>query len=177
LQSVKFSPRGRYVASGAGTWGYAGRVKDFTRVWDLSLGEPKCVAKFTCPARVFAMAFSPDEKMLAVTGRRINEVVLWDIRTETQVSSFKVATPWIYSVLFADDGKTLIGGSMSGQIKFWRIPTGAELGTLSLDDKVTHLAFFPGNEDTLISVGDIVRLWRLMPREEISVPRATPDYR
>ncbi len=162
---VRFSPSGRYLASSAGAWGGRSGHTDCTRLWDISDPAVPCVGKLEDPAAVLELAFSPDEKLLALTGRNRNEVVLWKVPDGTRVSSFQVTGPWVSSLVFSLDGKTLVGASPSGQIKFWRVPTGEELGTLNREEGVGRVTFFPGHDHTLITAGydAFVRLWSVPP--------------
>jgi WD40 repeat protein len=108
-----------------------------------------------------SIAVSPDERLIAIGGRGANEVTLWDIEENHPVTSFRVMTPWLCSMAFSADGRTLIGGCNSRDIKFWEVPTGEELGTLRLEQGASKVVLFPNHDNSLVSVSrdGAVRVW------------------
>jgi WD40 repeat protein len=77
VQSVAFSPDGKFVATGGALKGN-GEVQ----IWELSSGTPKLVGSLDVPhaGRIVCVAYSPDGKILAAAdyGHRVR---LWDAST------------------------------------------------------------------------------------------------
>lgn len=118
------------------------------------------------------VAFSPDSKILASSGR--DKIIrLW--RTETGESLFSLSIPTNpIHLKFLADGKTLMGQDRKSTVWFWDITTGKQLNTVSPKlpkirlgkDRIWQLAtdafvdhkgsvtFAVGNKDGTISIQD-----------------------
>jgi hypothetical protein len=86
---------------------------------------------FDYPGRVYAIAFSPDSKRLAVGGSYPNSglVELWDIVTSKKLASLK-QPDWVRSLAFAPDGKTLAAGNENKDARLWDLASGTEKAAL-----------------------------------------------
>jgi len=165
---VEFSPKGSYLALGGGTWGRGTESREVAKVWDVRQPRPKLWLECDSPDAVYSQAFSPDERYLALAGRHANEVSLWDVPNRRQLHDFHVDGPFVPSMVFSGDGKTLIGASPAGVIKFWRVPTGEDLGTFSLHQKAVSVSFLGGDDNSLITASweGVVQLWPVRPRRQ-----------
>ncbi len=82
----------------------------------------KKYSNYTKAEVINEIAFSSDGQILATAGYK--EVLLWDIRTGSLLSTFKVNSNWMDAVIFSPDGKTL--ATVSGDsIWLWNVKTGA----------------------------------------------------
>ena len=69
---------------------------------------------------IFALAFSPDGKLLASAGedRRIK---VWDLSSSCLLKELKGHTDTIYSLVWSLDSGLLASGGMDGNLKLWDI--------------------------------------------------------
>jgi WD40 repeat protein len=159
VHCVAFSPDGTLLAFG-GDSGYQLGVK----VWNLARSRehavPRSNKQVTSPARVKALAFSPNNKTLAAGGS--GPVFVWDVATGKELYAF----PWqervpsyVYGVAFSPDGQKLAAGCHGGgdhiqndTVRLWNMQTGqkgevlvGEGGTfgLSHDDIQGAVTFSP----------------------------------
>src|SRR5216684_431281 len=86
--------------------------------------------RYRCIRDIYALAFSPDNKMLAGSGWG-NVICLWDVVTGKEIRRFSGHQGWIWSVAFSPDGKTLASGSADHTIRFWETATGKEIRRLN----------------------------------------------
>jgi WD40 repeat protein len=146
--SVAYSPDGKRLASGSGTYDATKRawVSGEVKLWDAQTGqEMRTLEGHT--AQVVSLAFSPDGKRLASGSGsdaeyyppRSGEVKVWDAQTGQELLSLKGGR----SVAFSPDGKRLVSSNPStyddtkkarvaGGVKVWDAQTGQELLTVSL---------------------------------------------
>jgi WD40 repeat protein len=186
--SVRFSPSGRRLASGA---------DDGTVVaWEVDTRME--IARFVCqPGQVFAVAFSPDESRLACAGlgsdilvrdlstgdeRRLHtggpagrldfspdgltlaagdatgNVRGWNTATGAALFAFQVGGSPILLVAFIDDGRRLLGGNKNGELVIWDIANRASLQNIRLQTSTPDDVILNG--DTLAFWNnDAVQLW------------------
>jgi WD40 repeat protein len=167
IDSVAFSPDGRYLA--------AGGVGGAMRLWDLSdhTATPDILGD-VATSSVNSVAFAPGGRKLAA-GHRNGEVRLWDLTTRDHAVASRVlpvgATNDVSSVAFAPDGRTLAAGSRDGSVRLWNLAAPDAAPVVLSDDRfeVWSVAFSPDGR-TLASggVAGLVRLW------DVNDPAAAP---
>jgi WD40 repeat protein len=128
----------------------------------------------------FALALSPDGKLLA-SGGRGGEIHLWDVRAGRELREIK-ADQEVYHLAFSPDAKTLAaatGASAGGPpqaptIRLWDVASGKAVRTLPHGgDSVGNLVFSPDGH--FLVAGDRAagpRLWDLTRGEELGRPAA-----
>jgi WD40 repeat protein len=107
--ALAFSPDGKTLASGTGSWlpdGAPGEIK----LWDVATGQERAMLGRS-PDMIVALAFSADGKMLASASKTVK---LWEVASGKQRSEFKPESGYCWSVAFAQDGKTVATGA------YWR---------------------------------------------------------
>jgi RNA polymerase sigma factor (sigma-70 family) len=146
------SPDGRYVAAGGCP---GGRV----RIWDADTGRK--VLEFEAGEHSGEdVAFSPDGRLLAVSGRR-GTTGLWEAATGKLLYRLDDPSDRIGALAFSHDGRTLVTGGNA--VRLWEVATGRLRATLNgHDGEVCSLAFAPdgrslasGGADTTILTWDL----------------------
>jgi WD40 repeat protein len=159
VMGLAFSPDRRFLASTRGVFSLTSE-EDGTRIWDLSLDVPQCVAVLRDHRSPLRVAFSADSSMLAVSGGG-DTVFIYDTRTWRKSHELKINGQSAWGVAFSPDGRTLVVASPCGEVTFWQAATGQELGTLRLNEPVREVAFFPDGRSMVTgSMDGNVRLWR-----------------
>jgi len=141
------------------------------------------------PERVFGLAVSPDESLLAagaaVESDSEEGLGIWDLRRQKLL--YRIKCGWPYALAFAPDGRTLASGSAGGAVRVWDVRTGAELHELSGHaTDVRSVAFSPdgriiasGSDDGTIKLWDTktgeARARLGMHADHISAVRFSPD--
>ncbi len=145
INAVRFSPDGKYVASGSGdSWLEMGiEYDDFARLWDVATGKELAVYGFhdhtsmskhsaTCighAGEVTAIAFSPSGKLIA-TGGNDNKIFVWETLTGRHIGSFSGHTQSVRHVLFSSDETQIVSRSSDGVAKLWDLKNGQEIATV-----------------------------------------------
>jgi WD40 repeat protein/tRNA A-37 threonylcarbamoyl transferase component Bud32 len=75
-------------------------------------------------AKIFCLAFSPDERFLAV-GKEDGTVVLWDV--QKQQAAYLDSGEEVWTLSFSPDGSYLVTGGGEGTISLWRVDAGERL--------------------------------------------------
>jgi WD40 repeat protein len=171
LESVAYSPDGKYVLSGSN-----GGMID---LWDISSGRSIRTVKINYSVK--ALSFSSDGKY-ALSGGFDNSVILWNAKNLTQVKKFVGHTGYgIWSVAFSSDGKYALSAGNDGQVKIWDLAAGTELRPLAghisggVGGYGASAKFFP-NGKYVISAGDAsTRIWDVATGEEVASMIAFED--
>ena len=113
---------------------------------------PRAVRILSSQDPVFAVAFSPDDRMVA-SGDGGRTIRFWQTRTGQPLGSFPAHQAEISAVAFSPDGQTLASASYDRLVHLWSVATGQRLRTLTgHEDSVSSLAFTPDGR-TLASAG------------------------
>ncbi|MBE9185932.1 NACHT domain-containing protein [Microcoleus sp. LEGE 07076] len=109
---------------------------------------------------VFAVAFSPDGKLLA-TGGSDGVVRCWEVTSGKELLTCKGHCNLVVSVAFSPDGKTLASGSSDRTVKLWDCRSGECLQTCQgHSDWVRSVAFSPDGKTLASGSNDrTVKLW------------------
>ena len=123
INLMRFSPDGTRLAVGtdAGVW-----------LYDVPSGKE--TALFTKPlGQVNALAFSRDEKMLASGGFANPVIQIWNLETDSKLSTLKLVKEYesIAALTFSEDHTRLISLDKLGKIVHWNVATGKRLSNKS----------------------------------------------
>jgi len=157
--AVVFSADGQTVVSGG--W------DNSIRFWDISTGHLK--KTLHTANGVFALAISPDGRLLA-SGGRSNEhpednLQLWEMPTGKPRGFLKGHADAVFSLSFSPDGTILASGSGDNTVKLWDPQSGALKQTLTGDPsggQVARVAFSPRGGLLAVTGLDLNRGIRLL---------------
>lgn len=151
---LKFSPNGSLLASGGGGMrlgaAYQDPAPDFTVIiWDMTLCKPKGAPLKGHRSDICSIAFSDDGQHLA-TGAFDGEIRIWDLTSLNCIHSLPAIELFATSLVFSQDGNTLISGHAAGSeknslIQVWDVATGVPLG-----DPITPLQFYEPTPNSFI---------------------------
>ena len=139
VAAVVFSTDGQTLVSG--DW------NNNVKLWDVKTGKLKSTIQTTCG--VFALAISPDGKILATGGRDNdhgeNNLELWDMPSGNPRGMLKGHTNGVFSLAFSSDGSLLASGGFDHTVRVWDPQTGTLKQTLTGEDNgpVPLVAFSP----------------------------------
>jgi WD40 repeat protein len=117
-------------------------------------------ASFKLQDRIFSLAFSPDEQLLAAGGK---QVYLVNTRDRRIVQTLEHAKDSVSSLAFSSDGQLLAAASLDGVIRLWQVANGRLVRELPKQEKaILAIAFSPDNALLATAGADqTVRLWRV----------------
>jgi WD40 repeat protein len=136
---LAFSPDGQMLASVS---------SDATaKIWDWRNGT--LLQSLDFPAEVVSVSFSPDGQILAVGGvdepqGDIQNAAIWTFSVASWLPLLKFPEYWnITAMVYSPDGRWLIGGGTSRNVKVWRTGDGTSVFTLSHAHQVLDATISP----------------------------------
>ncbi len=170
-----FSPDGRTLALGENQ----GRI----RLIDLTTGATNEIPAPTEGNGVYALAFSPDSRLLASGYAWADSTIyLWDVATGQPHGSLKGHQNFIEKLVFAPDGQTLYSAGFDQSIRIWDVPRQKQIGRLQgHTDRITGLVLCPDGQRLISCSWDgSLRVWNLRakprPPAEVELPVRTGPY-
>jgi WD40 repeat protein len=156
----------------------AGRpTGDTDSLWDTETGRQRCAVPSERGEWDFALAFSPNGKVLATSSTEAGAdrvtVSLWEVATAKRITRFTVPARAAFVLTFAPDGKTLLVSGTESQVRLCDTATGQQLfAEAGHAGAITSLSFTPdgralvsGAHDGTLRVWDVAtaRLRRPLP--------------
>jgi WD40 repeat protein len=178
---LAFSPDGQMLASVSSD----GTAK----IWDWRNGA--LIQSLDFPAEVVSVSFSPDGRILAVGGvdepqGDIQNAAIWTFSVSSWQPLLKFPEYWnIEAMVYSPDGRWLIGGGTSRNVKVWRTGDGTSVFTLSHAHQVLDAAVSPDGSIVATATCQVtvneecteggVWLWKLSNGRLLSKLRGFPD--
>jgi WD40 repeat protein len=140
----------------------------FVRLWEFPRVVPHVGLPMLHRDSVFALAFSPDGRVLA-TGSGDNVVRFWAAETQAPYLSVIKLPSVVWSLSFSPDGRYLLVGSGDGKARVWALAGGnLPARTLVHDAPVYSVAVGPDGK-TLLTGSRGARLWNTTSDHPIHV--------
>jgi RNA polymerase sigma factor (sigma-70 family) len=171
VTALAFSPDGKTLATGTGSWlpdGAPGEIK----LWDVGTGKERATLG-RLPQMVVVLAFAPDGKALASASKTLK---LWDVASGKETSEFKLGPQegHCWPVAWAPDGKGLAMGvgmledNTPGAVALYDVGAGKVRATLpGHKGAVACVAFAPDGK-TMASADSrgTLKLWDVAAAKE-----------
>lgn len=108
-RTLRFSPDGRWVASGGDDW--------VVRLWNVASGE--LIRSFDGHrASVYSLSFAPDGRVLASSSRD-GEIRLWDTASGRNLTTIAGHDHAVFDVCFSPNGKSLATAGEDATVGLW----------------------------------------------------------
>ncbi len=144
--AVEFSPHDRRIAVSAFPW---------IEIWDWKI--PRRSGVLRAPDNIDAMPnirFSRDGRYL-VGGTFGGLIVVWDVDSESVVSTINDRPAVSWSFAFSPDGQRLASAEIGSKaIRLWETTTGNLVGQIPVDGGVRAIEFSPTEDTLAYSTGD-----------------------
>src|SRR5262249_20746114 len=112
--SVAFSPDGKLLASGGGS--YRGDVSE-VKLWDANSGKLIRVLGRNTGSLV-GVAFSPDGRRVASAGRD-KQIKIWDVASGLEALTLHGHADTVWGLSFSSDGHRLVSTSADQTVRIW----------------------------------------------------------
>jgi RNA polymerase sigma factor (sigma-70 family) len=140
ISYASLSPDGRWVATCEIPRGGLPLRQGPFRIWERASGK---LVRELGKGYWTMLQFTPDGRFLAGVAAAPNPdpgiVELWDLKTGSQLRSWKPHEGPIWTIGFIRDGKTLMSAGMDKTVRFWDVATGRKAG------EITGLVSRPGS--------------------------------
>jgi WD40 repeat protein len=167
VTAVALSPDGRILA--------AINSDGVAQLWDANSGQPIGGPLDTSRAPGNEAAFSPNGEILAVGS--FSHVLLFNVATRGQIGS-PLASGWVQSLAFSQNGATLAAGCEDGTAMLWNVTTRQQIGstlTGSNTSGAVHAVALSPDGKTLATGSEdgTIRLWDVGTEQPTTVPLPT----
>ncbi|MET9527061.1 WD40 repeat domain-containing protein [Streptomyces coeruleorubidus] len=150
---VAVSPGGTLLAAG----GYSNTI----RAWAMTAGGPAPLRSWQATGTVWALAFSPDHRTLAIGADRVVELARLD--GTGGVQRFAALSAPVTALAYGDKGRTLAVGTKDGTLELWDVRTHRRTLALTTHQGPVRALHFAPAGDRIAVVGEpgSARWWTL----------------
>lgn len=158
VYDIAVSPDGKWMATAAGDPGQYGVAKLWMAEPDGGGKEVRDLVESS--DSVFAVAFSPDSKLVAAAGAD-RAIRIWEVETGKPVAVIEDHADWVLDIAFSPDGKRLASASRDKTAKVFDVEKKESLVTFpGHSDIVYTVSFTPDGKLVATGGGDSqIRLW------------------
>ncbi|NER38915.1 MAG: WD40 repeat domain-containing protein [Oscillatoria sp. SIO1A7] len=128
---------------------------------------------------VSSLAFSPDGKILASGGGRLDtKIHLWNLEKRERIGTLIGHQGAVLTIIFSPDGKTQIGGGEDGLVNIWDIESEELIHTFAAHSShIMSLAIAPDGNTLVSAALDGMVVWNLPKLQLVeSLLRFQPTY-
>ncbi len=178
VNNVVFSPDGEYLVTVTGSklFPQSVHITCTASMWEVTTGQK--VMSITHDYGVNAVAFSPNEKYLAVASSdRAVEVwevgcnqcaCAWKANTSKAVARLTHAQP-IVAITFSPGGQHLATASLDGTARVWEVTSGRGIARMAHEKDINVVAFSPDGRHLATASDDhTARVWEITSAQEIA---------
>jgi hypothetical protein len=156
-----FSPDGKTLVSGdAGVERKGKRIPGEIRLWEMPSGKALATLEEP-PGGLYALAFAPDGKTLAVGSNDEGLIAVWDVATRKRLRAIRAHEKGPVPVAFAPDGKLLVSAGSDETVKLWDTRTWALKKTLPERHSYPGVVAFSPDGKLLAAGPYNIRLWAM----------------
>ncbi len=167
--NIAFSPDGRRLAYGGGTWGWTRSLDTSIRIWDLTTGETKRLAGHQ--HAVYGLAWSPKDRLLVSCGWD-GQIKAWDPDSGRELEPFVASSKQriLCRPAFSPDGQLLgvVGGddpNPTARATLFEVSTRRVARELAGHSAIVQdIRFSPNGQYVATSAMDFsVKIWPVTP--------------
>ena len=154
IYAMAFSPEDNMLI----TAGYCERNTSYIEYWDIGTGE--LVRDILIETNITEAAFSPDNKMLAVTGKDSHPLQFWDVKTGKHLKSAEKSGVSYEYIAFSHDGSRLVTGGAWEYVSLWDVSTVDQLYNMAEGEPINSVAYAPDGGTIACGIDDgTIQIW------------------
>jgi WD40 repeat protein len=119
-------------------------------MWNVSTGNLTATFKDPNNQGLYAVAFSPDGRLLAVSDTTGSQgvVYLWNVSSGHLVNTLQYLDAQFADLAFSPNGRVVAVGDTNGNVELWQVANGQFIQALSdpLGKGIIGIAFSPGGD-------------------------------